>query len=464
MVAIVLALSAAAALASWSSPQTVSAAHDAISDLQLVSSPSGDLLAWHYSDLVPPAREIAGPPRASYARAPVTGTFGPEHQLPASYATGPLVNLGGEGKVAQLILRRTGPDTAEPEVALGSASGVFASPLRIHASVWAGHASLAGNFHGELLLAWISSPRAGHRQVWVSMRLAGKRFGAPQLIDANANGLSVTAAVGPPVHRTNIGGCSCDMVVVFDSKRGRLLASVLPHGPHTWGPVQDVGPAAQGTLNQVTAYVGRDGRVIVAWYHEQLSEGGPLGPGYTQVAVLPPGARRFAPAQTLERDQPTATIGGEPAIVVEGGRILAFLAQPGTPVSGFTPAVVKISYRTGNRFGRPETISPVGQQASELLATQGLSGGILTWIGSATALPSPSPVFPSAVYAAISNAAGTRLESPQRVSSDEHATAAVATQTSSAGWIVAWTNRSQYQSPSLPGPLVVRVSLCSEAC
>ena len=181
MLTVVLALSAPAARASWSAPQTVSAPHDAISNLQLISSPGGDLLAWRYSDLVPPAREIFGAPRASYARAPVTGMFEAEHQLPASYATGPLVNLGGEGKVAQLILRRTGPDTAEPEVALGNASGLFVSPQRIHASVWGGHASLAGNLRGELLLAWMSSPRAGQRQVWVSVRLAGKRITSANL-------------------------------------------------------------------------------------------------------------------------------------------------------------------------------------------------------------------------------------------------------------------------------------------
>lgn len=452
------------ALAAWSAPATVSAPHDAISDLHLASGPDGDLLAWSYNDLVPPAREIFGATSASYAVAPLGGSFGAERPLPASYATGPLVNLG-DGGVAQLILRRTGLDTSEPEVALGNVGGVFGAPQRIHASVWGHSVSLAGNSRGELLLAWITSPRPGHRQVWVSVRLAGRRFGAPQLLDAQANGLSVTAVVGPPDHRANIGGCSCDMVVVFDSKQGRLLASVLPHGPHAWGPVQDIGQAAVGTMNEVSAYIGRDGRVTVAWYHEQLSEGGPLGPGYLQVAMQPPGAHRFAPAQTLERDLPTATAGGEPAIVGEGGRILAFLAQPGTPVSGFTPSVLKVAYRSANRFTAPRTISAPGQQASELAAAEEPDGAIVTWIGTAISPPSSGLASDGAVYAAVSNRYADRLEAPQQVSPDEHAAAAKPNYSAYGNrWIVAWTSRPRYQAPLAPGPLVVRASFCIKSC
>lgn len=460
----VMATWAPAALATWSAPATVSAPHDAISDLQLASGPNGDLLAWRYYDLIPPAMEIFGAPGARYAVAPPGGSFGPERQLPASYATGPLVNLG-EGGVAQLIMRRTGVDTTEPEVALGNVDGVFGAPQRIHASVWGQHASLAGNLRGELLLAWISSPRSGQRQVWVSVRLAGRRFGTPKLLSAHANGLSVTVAVGPPDHSPNIGGCSCDMVVAFDSKNGRMLASVLPHGPHAWGPVQDIGPAAEGTINEVAPYIGRDGRVTVAWYHEQLSEGGPLGPGYTQVAMQPPGAHRFGPPQTLERDPPTATIGGEPMVVGEGGRVLAFLAQPGTPVSGFTPAVVKVAYRKGNRFTAPETISPPGQQASELAAAEGPIGPIVTWIGRAISLPSSPSTSNPAVYAAVSATQVDQLEAPQQVSPAEHATAPIPVYSSNGSrWIVAWTGRPQDQSPLTTGPLVVRASFCQLDC
>jgi len=460
----VLAGWAPAALAAWSAPSTVSAAHDAVSDLRLASGPQGDLLAWRFNDLVPPARQIFGATGASDAVALTGGAFGPERRLPASFATGSLVKLGG-GSVAQLVLRRTGIDTSEPEVALGKVAGAFGPPQRIRTSVWGDSVSLAGDARGELLLAWITSPHPGLRQVWVSVRLAGGRFGAPRLLGGHADGLAVTAAVGPAAHRSDVGGCSCDMVVVFDTKRGRLLARMLPHGPHAWGPLQDVGPAAVGTSNQVSTFIGRDGRVTVAWYHEQLSEGGPLGPGFLQVAMQAPGARRFGPVQTLERDLPSATAGGEPVIVGEGGRMLAFLAAPGAPVSGLTPAVVKVAYRSGNRFGAPRTITPPGQQAAELAAGEEPDGAIVTWIGSALSPASPAEASNGAVYAAVSDPRVSRLEAAQRVSADEHAASPIPIfSTYENRWIVAWTSRPDYRWPLTSGPAVVRVSFCPSPC
>jgi hypothetical protein len=456
----VMATSAPAAHGEWSAPVTISAPHDQIGGLQLASGPFGDLLAWRYSDLIKP-KGIFGTPGARYAIVGAGGSFGPELRLPNSYATGALVGLG-EGHVAQLTFIRSGLNTSAPQVSLGEVNGRFGAPQRIRASVWVGRASLAGNSRGELLLAWISSPRSGHRQVWVSARPAGGRFGAPQLLSARANGLSVTSAVGPPAHRTDLGGFASDMVVVFDSKQGRILARVRPH-LRSWGPLQDIGGAAVGTENEVAApYIGRDGRVTVAWYHEQLSEGGPLGPGYTQVAVLAPGAHRFGAAQTLERDPPAAAIGGEPVVVSSDGRsrIVAFLAHPAAGASGVAPGVVKVAYGRGSRFGAPQRISPAGQNASDLAAAEGPAGEILTWIGE-----DPPSYFDGAVYAAFGGPVKNTLGKPQKVSPSEHVSIAVPTYSPSRGrWIVAWASRPQYQSPFTPGPMLVRAAFCQALC
>ena len=153
------------------------------------------------------------------------------------------MRLGG-GAVAQLILRRTSVNTAKPSVAIGDVSGHFGSPLPVAGTVWVGKASLAGNRSGELLLAWISSTRAGHRQVWASVRLPGGGFAPPQLISCSADGLAVTAGVGPGAHGSSTASrAASDMVVAFDSKRGRMLVRVRPHGSG-WGAAADIGPAA----------------------------------------------------------------------------------------------------------------------------------------------------------------------------------------------------------------------------
>lgn len=451
------------ARAGWSTPVSVSIPHDTIDGLQLAAGPSGDLLAWRSYDLLPPKREIFGTPGYHYSLAAAGGPFRPERQFPARRAGGSLVDLG-DGHVAQLILQPTGMSTERPEVALGSVDARFAKPLPVRGSVWPGRASLAGNSRGELLLAWISSTRSGRRHVWASVRRAGGRFGRPELISASANSEQVTAVVGSPSHRTDRRGFAGDMLVAFASRQGRMLVRLRRHGAG-WGRVQDIGPTAVGNVNQVAARIGRDGRTIVVWSHQQLSEGGPLGPGYTQVAVQPGNARRFLPPQTLERDR-WAGLPGEPIVAADNGRgfLIAFIAQPGRPANGFLPTVVRAAYSRGNRFGAPQTISAAGQQAGDLHAAQGPRGDIVTWSSSPN--PPIGALAPGpAVYAAISAPTANRLGAPQQVSPSERAEIALPIY-SPAGdrWLLAWAGRPQFQAPLSSGPAFVRVSFCPGRC
>jgi len=464
-----LALGAAApapsTAAGWSPAVTVSAPHDAISSLGLASGHGGDMVSWHFDDLVPPADQIFGPPGASYAVAPPAGPFGTSKPLPASYASGPLVALGGGG-VAQLILRRTGVNTAEPSVAIGEVSGRFGSPLPVAGSVWVGRASLAGNLNGELLLAWISSPRTGRRQVWASVRLPGGRFAAPQLISSSANGLAVTAGVGPGAHGPTGGGrAASDMAVAFDSKRGRMLVRVRPHGSG-WGAVANIGPAAVGNDNEVAApYIGRNGRIVVAWYHRQLSEGGEMGPSYTQVAVRPPNRGAFLPAQTLSKSQ-NGPLSGESALVGGDGYppLLAFLAVASSSEPTPARSVVMVSSSHGDRFSAARTVSPPGQWASGVAAAVGPGGPIVTWLGG------PNPPFSAlspgaAVYATLGGPASNRLGAAVEVSPTEHVQSAVPLRTENGyRWIIAWSGLPQFLSPQSTGLPVVRVTTCSEGC
>lgn len=444
---------------------TVSAPHDAISNLGLATGYSGDFVSWHFYDLAPPARQIFGPPGASYAVAPASGPFGKPRRLPASYATGALVALGGGG-VAQLMLRRTGVNTAKPSVAIGDVSGRFGSPLPVAGTVWVGRASLAGNRQGELLLAWISSPRAGHRQVWASVRLPGHGFAAPQLISSSADGLAVTAAVGPGAHGTaSASRAASDMVVAFDSKRGRMLVRARSHG-HGWGAVDDIGAAAVGNANRVaTPYIGRSGRVTVAWYHRQLSEGGEAGPSYTQAATRPPDRGAFLPAQTLAESQ-NGPLAGEVALIGGDGYppLLAFLATASSKEPTPARSVVRISWMHGDRFSAAQTISPPGQWATGVAGAMGATGPLVTWLGGPNSPSSPrSPG--AAVYAVLGRAASTQLGAPVKVSPSEHVQSAVPLQSESASrWIIAWSGLPQFLSRQLPGQSVVRVTTCSMAC
>ena len=457
----------AAASAAWSTPVTVSAPHDAIGSVRLAEGPEGYLLSWSSNELEMPAREVFGPTLASYATASVDGPFGPERALPAGFATGPLVSLGSGltgGLLGQLIYRRTGIDTSEPEVALGKVGGRFSKPLRLHASVWASSASLAGNERGELLLAWIASPPSGRRQVWVSTRYPGGQFGQPRLISGTADAQQVRAVMGGPVHSTARPVFAADMAVAFPSKRGRMLAAVRLHGGG-WGPVQDVGPAAVGSLNEPVLAISRNSRVVVAWYRQQLSEGGPLGPGIMQVAVRPPNARRFLPPQTLERD-PSASLSVPPALVWNYGRglVLAFVAQRGTPVQGFTPSMVRVSYSHGDRFGVPQTLSPAGQQVGGLAAAEGTHGEIVAW--SAGPNPPFSALAPRpAIYAAANDPATNRLGAVQQVTPEEGAELpAPAFSSGDDRWVMVWRSQPEYSSPTSLGRFVVRTAFCPGAC
>lgn len=463
-----LALGAAAlapsTAAGWSPAVTVSAPHDAISNLGLASGASADMVSWHFYDLAPPAHQIFGPPGASYAVTPVSGPFGAPRRLPASYASGALVALGG-GRVAQLILRRTGVNTARPSVAIGNVSGRFGSPLPVAGTVWVGRASLAGNRNGELLLAWISSPRAGHRQVWASVRLPGRRFAAPQLISSSANGLAVTASVGPGAHSSATGRAASDMVVAFDSKRGRMLVRVRPHG-RGWGAVADIGPAAVGNANEVaTPHVGRNGRIVVAWYHRQLSEGGGMRPSYTQIAVRPPNRGRFLAAQTLAKSQ-NGPLSGDVALVGGEGHppLLAFLATASSSEPTPARSVVRVSSSHGDRFSAARTVSPPGQWATGVAAAMGPGGPIVTWLGG------PNPPFSvlspgAAVYAALGAPAGNQFGAAVEVSPAEHVQSAVPLHTENGDrWIIAWGGLTQFLSPQSAGPSVVRVTTCSTGC
>ncbi len=456
-----LALIATVALApvaqgQWSVPATISVPHTFVGELQLASGPAGDLLAWKHEDMIYP-QGIAGAPGASYALAAPGGSFSTERRLPASYASGPTVNLGA-GRLAQLILLRTGVDTDRAEVALGSVGGGFKTPLAVPgASVEIARASLAGNARGDLLLSWISADVHGyHRVVWASVRAPGARFSPPQIISSSAEAEQVKVAVGP----------QGDMLIAFPSKYGRMLARVRRHG-QGWGPLQYVGPAAGGNENDLTPFVSSSGRIVLGWYETQLTEGGDQYPAFVRVAVQPAGKSRFRAQQVLERDATGLTgapIGGSlaPLVLSVGGHapMVVFLGrgetQPATSLLE-TPDVVKVAYPSGLGFAAPQAISAAGVQADDVSAAAAPNAAIITWVSGS--------YDTGAAYASLLPSAVGRFGPPTQVSPSERVLSAVAGYSATGmRWIVAWTSHQHYQSELAPGPLSVRASFCQALC
>ncbi len=446
-----------AATADWAPPVTVSTGHDSIGESELIPGKTGDLLAWNHSDRASgdSGRSAEG---ASYAIAATNGIFGPEQRLSDGFQPGPLVDLGG-GRAAQLIYAGKG----DLKISIGDVRGKFSKPRTITSEVWGPSATVAGNERGDLAVAWLTSPQTSHRDVWVSVQPAGGRFGAPQRLAARTDGSVAAVAMG----------ASGDVAVAYDTKQGRLLArtrigrrgpcqSTNPSGcsiaGRAWGTPQDIGPAARVTSNQITPYVGPDGRVTVAWLQRQLSEGG-AGPARVNVAVRPAGVRRFLKAQTLFRDPDPLGWTGQPVVVANrgGGRVIAFTASAPAPAAGTDSiSVIKVAYSQRDRFGVPQTLSPAGQNAGHMAAAEGPRGAIITWVAGQT----ESSLIGN-VFAAVTDPSRHRFGAPQQVAATDRAFSSVVKYSPNGDrWLVAWAAMQD----GAPKPAVVRTSFCRLAC
>ncbi len=452
-------LLAPSALGAWTAPATISEPHMFIGGLYgqnvlFASGPAGTLATWTYEAGLG-TRASAGV-REAVARP--GKPFGVEQRLPASYLTGSMVNIGG-GRVAQLILKPRGPNTSSMSVAIGSVDGRFGRPIPVPGSVFAGRASLAGNTLGDLLVSWIAAGAHGeHRSVWASVRIVRGGFSAPQRLSSNGRPEQVRAAIGR----------SRRMVVAFDSGSGALLARVR-EGRRAWGRTARLGPAAVGTENDVTPFVGDFGEVVVAWYHTQLCEGGCESPGYIEVAVQPASLKRFVKARRLERDPiglAAAPSGRSLAPVVIAvpwsTPTIAFLAAESarTGVPSARTAVVKVAYPTGAGYGprgggytTSQALSPANEQAGDLAGAAGRVGELLTWIRE----EAPDYVEGVLFAAAIGKGLPSRFGAPEQATSGERVLSAypvfnTTTHWPAGGgvmppWTLAWTSRIRTEAP-----------------
>ena len=440
-----LLAAAPAGAATWTAPTTVSAPHTFIAPLRSAAGGNGTaLLSWRFQDGV-------GTSATSGARGatmlPGTTAFGPERLLP-----GATTQMEPYAQRSVAALQQTALDAAGRRVrlaiAFGSLQGRFASARNgpflgndrtVATDDVAFVPSLAMAADGSGLLAWIARASGNRRVVKVSVRSPGGRFGRPSIIVGTGRANSIVAAVGD-------GGRG---VVAFE-RGGRLLARVRSFR-HVWGPIEDLGPVAAGTDNELAALVGGAGRMTVVDVHRQLSEGGATGRLLVDAWVRPSGAARFRAAQRLETGGQVAS--SAPALVPFGSReaVLAWLgtdpASQGTP--GGPGRRVLVSFMGSDaRFRAPQALSAPGEAAAGLGAASNGADVVVSWVRLA-----PASDTSGQVLAAVRLGGAAGFGPAEVVSPPENASATAPGFVPVAGGgrpFVAWTSRPGGEGPGIP--------------
>lgn len=342
LAAMLLALalpSAAVADAPWTPPQNVSSASLFPGPLLgAVAGGDGRALAfWNQQDSRAPVLSwhVASRPPGAVA-------FGQERPAPDDLFD--LVAYGANRTLAG-FLRQIGPPEkprTKVEVSFGRTTGTFGSPRTIvdddHRLV---SPSLAANPDGDAAVAWFADRGTSNDRVYVSLRRAGGRFGAPiQLAEGRIR--SVDVAVGP----------QGQVLVAWDA-RGTLRTRFRRSMTTPFGSTETI-RSEEAFFAQLHAEVGGSGRAYLAWSAKFVSEGGAQHDVFYEVAVRPSGGR-FRAATLLER-QP-ATRPQEPIAIAVSGRD-ATVAWSG--FDGTNARVRTASTDGAGRFGPAQDVSPAG--------------------------------------------------------------------------------------------------------
>src|SRR4051812_13401609 len=432
-----LLAAAPAGAATWTPPATVSAPHTFIAPLASAASANGtSILSWRFQDGVGAgategARGASLPPGAT--------AFGAERTLPSGTTQ---VVAYAQRSVAALL--RTDLDAAGRRVrlavAFGSADGPsLGAPRTVATDDVASAPRLAVGRDGSGLLAWIARASGNRRVVKVSLRAPGGRFGAPSIIVGTGRANSIVAAVGERGER----------VVAFE-RSGHLFTRFRAPG-HDWNSIQDLGPVAAGTDNELAALVLGGGRTTIADVHRQLSEGGDTGPLLVDAWTRPAGATRFRAPQRLENGAQVAS--SPPVLIALEGRTAA-LAWLGTDAaSQTTPAgpsrQVKVSRMgTDAPFGTPQAVSAPGEAAVGLGGGSNGAAAVLSWVRLAAGSDTSGRVLASVLSGTHGFAAPGGVPPPENASftAPGFATGGARGNTP----FVAWTSRPGGEGPGIP--------------
>lgn len=348
-----LAVPSSAAAATWSPPQLISGAHTFVDPAAMVASPDGHALAaWRFQDGLGNAG-LAGASSAS--RRPGQAAFDSQRAL-VQRARLDRRNLEAVAAFARrrAIVATTSQAGSSPlqptrlEVRFGRTSGTFERPVtirRVGRSARIADVALSINARGDAALAWFEDRGVRTDRVYVALRRAGAAFGPPRRL-ATGRVRGVGTAIGD-------GG---DVLVAWDA-RGVLRARFRPRGRSSFRATQTI-RSEDAYFAEMRPVVTPNGRAVLAWSAQFLSEGGSAGPIFFQAAVQPSGATRFRRAALLDRLEGTEGEGRPIDAAVDSTGVVAIAWSGGVPRQ---VRVVRIG--AGGTPGPAAGVSPPGTSA-----------------------------------------------------------------------------------------------------
>jgi hypothetical protein len=371
-----LALAADAGAAGWSPAQTIGPAAPNVANPFLAIGANGQaLLGGDYSSPTPPF-----PPAGTrvFARA-ADGTVAESPDSPAALAAPP-------ARYAQqraIVLQRDPVNTTKPyrlSYAFASTDGSIGTTHRLtNAAAFYLSPTVAANARGDAVIAWVTPDKTGqHGAVWVAIRRAGGRFGAPTRVVDGAGVDTVAVAVSG----------KGDLVVAFTRSRyatvsghRRLQRKVQARwrdaGHSSFSAVQTLGDERGYALLSAAASP-TSGRMAVTWGTQDAGEEA-NEPWRVYAAMRGAGTRAFRATQTLEAGGAVERPSSGPKLAFDGsgGATVAWtsIVKPTSTTLAY-PVRAAIS-GSDLRFGTPEQLADTGADLD--LAVEGDGAAVLAW-------------------------------------------------------------------------------------
>ena len=197
-----------------------------------------------------------------------------------------------------------------------------------------GSPHVAMNARGDAVVMWARSDR-----VELAARGSRGHFGTPQEITARR-----------PVPGAVVVGTDGAALATW-TERGSVYASRRAPG-HRFGKPTLLNPGGPGA-GGVTAAIGADGTVVVAWLA-----------GDSAFAAVGERGRAVGTAQPLATFEPFGGLGAPAAVVTRAGEALVAWPQGVHDAAGFRTEVALASRQPGGSFGAPRVVSAPGASAS----------------------------------------------------------------------------------------------------
>ena len=331
----------------WSPPQTISSPALFIDDPTLAFSRDGTALAsWRWQNGTGNSATFGV---RLAARDPGAGAFAAEREAP-NFVAGPVLygRRGAIGAAQQDFgaCARSCRQHSRLRAVFGRADGRFTHRQTVRVGVRITHARLAANARGDAALAWFEDRGTRIDRVYVALRRPGHDFGRPRRLGTGRI-RNVSVAVGP----------RGDVLVAWDA-RGVVRTRFRDAAGRAFHRTDTI-RSEDAFFANLRTLVTLNGRAVVAWASQLLTEGGDTGPARFEAAVRPARAHRFRRAQLIEQ-QATGIARGSVALANDAAERQLFAW------SGWDGAHYRVRAATTDAhgvFGAPVTLSGAGVDA-----------------------------------------------------------------------------------------------------